>query len=149
VTQKERNTVANLSMLLHVPFGIVAEGSTAAFIQQIRDIILGAMSHRQYDYGALAEFSKEYTGRQLFNAGWTFGVNFIADSLPLNYPNALFKERIDQHMIGVTPPKTLMMSARLSNSELRLSIECYRPTRNISAAKLQAIVTEIVQKILN
>jgi fengycin family lipopeptide synthetase D len=92
---EDHNIVANLSMLLHLRFRTERNELPAVFVRRVRDEILRAMAHRQYDYAALSQTVAADAASRGGRAHWLIGCSYIIKRGHLPGHDMLFLERLD------------------------------------------------------
>jgi hypothetical protein len=122
---QERMIMANLSMLLHVRFTLIHNEPVPSLAVRVRNQILSAMAHRQYDYPSLIKSLSEKDSKDGDKQSWLKGCNFWVDVAPTVYPNALFAERMDNaaDRIYDIPRTSFNLVARQTEDKLHISIE--------------------------
>jgi len=91
----EKNIIANLSMLLHVRFTEIRRDPASRLVSYVRDKVLTAMAHRQYDYPSLSHFIAGEAEQKGVSTGWLLGCSFVMEQTAAVFPNELFEERLD------------------------------------------------------
>jgi len=150
VRARERSIIANLSMLLHVRFSLIENESITQLITKVRDQILFAMSHRQYDYPSLSRFMAAKAKKAGGHISWLLGCNFIADYGSLTCPNLLFKERTD-NFPGRSydiPCTSFTVAARQKGTELWIDIDWDAMAWPIGNVEMEAKIEEILHRFL-
>lgn len=144
----ERSIIANLSMLLHIPFSIIPNEPATQLVTRVRDQVLKAMAHRQYDYPSLSHFVAGESKKKGFHTSWLCGCNFVVDNAPAVFPNTLFEERMD-NMTGRSydiPKKSFTLAARQYESSLRFAIDWDAGAWGIPGDAMQERLVTILQK---
>ncbi len=144
----ERSIIANLSMLLHVRFSIKTNEPLHQFVLRVRDQVLTAMAHRQYNYSSLSRFMTAEAERKGFNIEWLQGCNFVVDNGPLTFPNILFEERMDNipGRFYDVPRSSFTVAARQTKSALNIGIEWDSIVWPVSTEEMEAKFLLAVQK---
>jgi hypothetical protein len=117
--------IANLSMLLHIRFRLKPTPCDSRFLVQVRDQLLEAMVHRQYDYEALTEIISADAASRGGQIHWVTGCSFIVERNKDSDANCLFNDRLDNQP-DVTfdiPEDAFALTCRQKTSELCLSAE--------------------------
>lgn len=138
---EDKCIVANLSMLLHVHFNVVQDG----LVTHVRNQLLNAMAHRQYDYGSLSKFIASRG-----NANWVIGCNYVVEQTPATFPNALFAERLDNlpgRMYDV-PAGSFTVASRQTASGLQVLMDWDKNTWHIEPAEMKSTFESILQKFM-
>ncbi|HYW16003.1 MAG TPA: condensation domain-containing protein [Allosphingosinicella sp.] len=87
--------IGNLSMLLHVRIRVPPRPDRLAFVQSVRDGLLEAMAHRNFDYAALSRSVAEEASARGGEFCWRWGFSGITErAAPVPAPG-LFAERLD------------------------------------------------------
>jgi hypothetical protein len=150
VRADERSVIANLSMLLHLRFIVTREESVPQFVIRVRDQILSAMAHRQYDYASLSGFIVAEAKQNGVNTSWLCGCNFITDHSPTVFPNVLFAERLD-NIPGRSydiPRTSFSVTARQTESMLSIGIDWDAGTWPVTVDQMQVKFLEILHRFL-
>ena len=116
--------IANLSMLLHIRFRLNHTPCDSRFLVQVRDQLLAAMVHRQYDYEALTEIISTDAASRGGQIHWVTGCSFIVERNK-DHANSLFNERLDNQpdtKVDI-PEESFALTCRQKASELCLSAE--------------------------
>jgi hypothetical protein len=122
---EDRSIIANLSMLLHVRFNVIQGESASTLVVRVRDQLLNAMAHRQYDYPSLSRFVAAEAAQHGTNASWLLGCNYVIEQMQAVFPNALFAERLDNlpGRIYDIPLGSFTVASRQSASNLHVLID--------------------------
>jgi hypothetical protein len=102
----EHAIVANLSHLLHLRFRIVPSETPRDFLRRIRNQVMEAMSHRQYDYASLSAVVAADAAARGGAVSWLNGCNYIRGRAPAPAQTALFEERFDDQAESYDVPET-------------------------------------------
>lgn len=122
---EDKFIIANLSMLLHVRFNVIQGEPVNGLVVRVRDQLLNAMAHRQYDYASLSRFVAARAQECGINANWLSGCNYVMEQVQLTFPNALFAERLDNlpgWMYDI-PSGSFTVANRQSASKLHVLID--------------------------
>lgn len=122
---EDKSIIANLSMLLHVRFNVIQDEPLHALVVRVRDQLLNAMAHRQYDYASLSRFVAAQAQQRGINASWLVGCNYVMEQVQPAFPNALFAERLDNlpgRMYDI-PLGSFTVASRQSASKLHVLID--------------------------
>jgi len=105
VQADDRRVIANLSMLLHVRFTLSAGQTDREFVRQVRDRMLAAIAHRQYDYASLSDALGEDAAARGRRIHWLMGCSYLDDRLPAP-PDPVLAERLDEDSPTLDVPRT-------------------------------------------
>lgn len=151
IRAQERTIIANLSMLLHLRFSIQTNEPAAALVIRVRDQLLKAMVHRQYDYARLSEFLAEDAEKRNITSNWLVGCNFITGSNHTAFPNSLFEERLDNRADRTfdIPGTSFTLSAHQTETGLRLGIEWDETTWKLSKEDMNTTLSVILRQFID
>jgi non-ribosomal peptide synthetase component F len=137
----EHAIVANLSHLLHLRFRIVPSETPRDFLRRVRNQVMEAMAHRQYDYASLSAALAADAAERGGALNWLNGCNYIRGSAPTPAHAALFEERFDDQAESYDVPETAftLTCHHVSDSgSLRFHVDWDGHAWSISADDLRA-----------
>jgi hypothetical protein len=102
----EHTIVANLSHLLHLRFRIVPSEKPLDFLRRVRNQVMEAMAHRQYDYASLSAAIAAEAVERGGAVSWLNGCNYIRGRATTPAQAALFEERFDDQAESYDVPET-------------------------------------------
>lgn len=147
---EEGTIIANLVMPVFIRFTVIPGETIAQLLLRIRDQILNAMVHRQYDYPTLSQFIRTEAKRQGVHFNLSKECNLIIDNNPIAFPNRLFEERLDNkpklsYKIHKT---TFSVMTRQSKSAIYVDIKWDAITWPISSIDMEAKFLIILQQLM-
>lgn len=150
VKPEEGTIIANLVMPAFVRFTVIPGEPILQLLLRIRDQILNAMVHRQYDYPTLSRFISAEAKRQGVRFNLSKECNLIIDNNPIVFPNRLFEERLDNkpklsYKIHKT---TFSVMAHQSKSKIYVEIKWDAVTWPISSIDMEAKFLMILQEFM-
>ena len=150
IRAQEHTIIANLSMLLHLRFFISKTESPAELAIRVRDQLLKAMVHRQYDYASLSKFMAEDAEERQITSNWLVGCNFVVGSAKTSFPNNLFKERLDNRADRLfdIPRTSFTLSAHQTETGLHIGIEWDENTWKISKNHMKIVLSDVLQQFM-
>jgi hypothetical protein len=121
----DRGLIANLSMLLHLRFRLAGTEPDGRFLLGVRDQLLAAMVHRQYDYGSLAELVAADAAARGGHAHWVVGCSYIVERHAPRTPGPLFAERLDNQLRATfdIPGGSFALTCRQNASRLHFAAD--------------------------
>ena len=121
----EESIVGNLFIPLYIRFILIPNEPVIEFVQRIRDQILDAMDHRQYDSTSLIRFLSSEGKKKDCNFKIVLGCNLMRDDNPIIYPNSLFLDRLDLQLSQFCNiyEKSFYLVARQTGSMLDIDIK--------------------------
>jgi hypothetical protein len=148
---EDHNIIGNLSMLLHLRFRVEHRAPPAVFLHQIRNQILQAMVHRQYDYASLSRLVAADAATRGGTTHWLTGCSYIIERGPLTGGGPLFLERLDnQPSRAIQCLKTSFSIAyRQGDSRLHCAADWDPATWQIHGRNLEQLYISILDSFLD
>jgi len=97
---EEQNLIINLVMLLHVRFFVKQDEPLAELLTRVRETSIAALIHRNYDYASLYRIMAAEARQNGCFPNLGRECNLIVDDDPLQFPNSLFMERMEEKPKG-------------------------------------------------
>jgi hypothetical protein len=121
----DHGLVANLSMLLHLRVRLENNQAPGRLLSRMRDDVLEAMTHRQYDYAALSEAVAADAAARGGRAHWLTGCSYMQNRTAPLGGSGLFTERLDNQPADAfdIPRSAFLLTVRQSESGLRFAAE--------------------------
>jgi hypothetical protein len=115
----EHSWIANRSMLLHARFRPRLDERD---LDAVRDVLLEAMRHRQYDYGSLSEAVSADAAARGGRLSWLVGVSHVVERRPSPVGDGLLAERLDDRADArlAVPRGSFSLTVRQSDAGLAL-----------------------------
>lgn len=147
---KDHNIIANLSMLLHLRFRTERNEPPAGFVRRVRDEILRAMAHRQYDYAALSQTVAADAASRGGRAHWLIGCSYIIKRGRSPGDDLLFIERLDNQPGQTTecPHTAFTIAYHQSDSFLHCIADWDPSSWQLHGPALEERYTEILGSLM-
>lgn len=150
-TPEEQNLIINLVMLLHVRFVFDPNESLMDFLLRVKETSLTALIHRNYDYASLYRvMAAEAREKGCFpNLGRE--CNLIVDEEPMQFPNDLFLERMEEKSKGnyQTMKASFSIYAEQTPQKLEVKVTWDCEAWGISNDEMRERFPHVIQQFMN
>jgi Condensation domain len=113
--------VGNLSILTHLRIQLDPNERAGDFIKRLRDLVLNAMKHRNYDYPVLSDIVARDAHERGGIAHRMMGCSYVVERVP---EDGLLLERVTPPVMSIpqTPNGSFALSCRHRHQEMEISV---------------------------